>query len=287
MTSPDVRGFFDNDTFTISYVVSDPATGKCAVIDSVLDYDQAAGRTSTNSVDRLIDYVRASDFELEWILETHVHADHVSAAPYVRDALGGTIGIGKNIAEVQKVFGTLFNLKGLATDGSQFDHLFGDKEVFTIGDLGVQVIHTPGHTPACITYVVGDAAFIGDTMFMPDYGTARCDFPGGDSGQLYDSIQKILALPDKTRLFMCHDYKAPGRDDYAWETSVEKQKMFNIHLKGGVSRDGFIHFRNGRDAGLSMPKLILPAIQINIRAGEMPAPEDNNTRYLKIPLNAI
>lgn len=287
MTSPDVRGFFDNDTFTISYVVSDPATGKCAVIDSVLDYDQAAGRTSTNSVDRLIDYVRASNLELEWILETHVHADHVSAAPYVRDALGGTIGIGKNIAEVQKVFGTLFNLKGLATDGSQFDHLFDDEEVFRIGDIGVQVIHTPGHTPACITYVVADAAFIGDTMFMPDYGTARCDFPGGDSGQLYDSIQKILALPDKTRLFMCHDYKAPGRDDYAWETSVEKQKMFNIHLKDGVSRAGFIHFRNGRDAGLSMPKLILPAIQINIRAGEMPAPEDNNTRYLKIPLNVI
>jgi len=287
MTSPDVRGFFDNDTFTISYVVSDPATGKCAVIDSVLDYDQAAGRTSTNSVDRLIDYVRARKLELEWILETHVHADHVSAAPYVRDALGGTIGIGRNIAEVQKVFGTLFNLKGLATDGSQFDHLFDDEEVFRIGSIGVQVIHTPGHTPACITYVVADAAFIGDTMFMPDYGTARCDFPGGDSGQLYDSIQKILALPDKTRLFMCHDYKAPGRDDYAWETSVEKQKMFNIHLKDGVSRDGFIHFRNGRDAGLSMPKLILPAIQINIRAGEMPAPEDNNTRYLKIPLNAI
>jgi len=287
MMSPQVQGFFDKDTFTISYIVSDPDAGKAAIIDSVLDYDQASGRTSRRSADQLIEWIRNHGLELEWILETHAHADHLTAAPYLRDQLGGRIGIGRHITDVQQVFGDVFNLKDLARDGGQFDQLFEDGDEFRIGELTAQVIHTPGHTPACITYAIGDAAFVGDTMFMPDYGTARCDFPGGDAATLYDSIHRILSLPDETRLFMCHDYKAPGRDEFSWESTVLKEREENIHLAGGVSRQKFVEFREGRDAGLNMPKLILPAIQVNIRAGEMPDAEDNDTRYLKIPLDSL
>ena len=287
MPSPNVSGFFDTGTNTISYVVSDPSTGQCAVIDSVLDYDAASGRTDTRSADQLLEHIRSGGYELRWILETHAHADHLTAAPYIKSEMGGTIGIGHQIVDVQSVFGTILNLKDLRADGSQFDRLFSDGDTFDIGELAVTVLHTPGHTPACVTYVVGDAAFVGDTMFMPDYGTARCDFPGGDSGLLFDSMQKILTLPDETRLFMCHDYKAPGRDEFAWETTVAAQRSENVHLKDGVTRDGFAAFRDGRDAGLNMPKLLLPAIQVNIRAGEMPLSEDNGIAYLKIPLNAV
>lgn len=287
MAAPDVTGFFDNDTFTISYVVADSGNGKAAIIDSVLDYDQASGRTSTKAADQLIAHVRDQALQVEWILETHVHADHLTAAPYLRDQLGGQIGVGRHITDVQAVFGDIFNLKDLPPDGRQFDVLFDDGDEFAIGELAVRVMHTPGHTPACVTYVVGDAAFVGDTMFMPDYGTARCDFPGGDAAMLYRSIQKILALPDDTRLFMCHDYKAPGRDVFAWETTVHDEREKNIHLAGGVSEASFVEFRQNRDAGLSMPRLILPSIQVNIRAGELPEPEDNGTRYLKMPLDAV
>jgi len=287
MQAPDVKGFFDEATNTISYVVSDPATARAAILDSVLDYDAAAGRTSTGSADRLIAYVRAQGLTVDWILETHAHADHLTAAPYLQQEVGGRIGIGRHITEVQKVFGELFNLRDLAPDGSQFDRLFDEGDTFAVGGFEAMVLHTPGHTPACITFVVGDAAFVGDTMFMPDYGTARCDFPGGDAALLFDSIQRILALPDETRLFMCHDYKAPGRDHYAWETTVAEQRESNVHLAGGVDKAGYVDFRTRKDASLGMPKLILPAIQVNIRAGLMPAPEDNGKRYLKIPLNAV
>jgi len=287
MQAPDVHGFFDDATNTVSYVVSDPSTARAAVIDSVLDFDAAAGRTSTDRADAVLAFVAGRGLTVDWILETHAHADHLTAAPYLRRQLGGKIGIGRHITDVQEVFGALFNLKDLPADGSQFDRLFDDGDSFRIGSIEALVMHTPGHTPACITYVIGNSAFVGDTMFMPDYGTARCDFPGGDAAVLFDSIQKILTLPDDTRLFMCHDYKAPGRDQYAWETTVAEQRERNVHLSGGVSRAEFVQFREGRDAGLGMPKLILPAIQVNIRAGLMPEPEDNDTRYLKIPLNAV
>ena len=287
MSKPNVSAFFDEATFTITYVVSDPATGRAAVIDPVLDFDPASGRTSTTSADRVVAHVTDNDLGVDWILETHVHADHLSGAPYIREQLGGKAAIGKDVKAVQETFKGVFNLKDLATDGSQFDHLFGDGDTFAIGDITGKVIATPGHTPACITYVIGDAAFVGDTLFMPDFGSARTDFPGGSAPQLYESIQKILALPDATRLFMCHDYKAPGRDVYAWETSVAEQKASNIHINEQVSRDEFVEMREGRDSQLGMPKLILPSLQVNLRAGELPDPEDNDVRYLKIPLDAV
>jgi glyoxylase-like metal-dependent hydrolase (beta-lactamase superfamily II) len=287
MQKPDVTAFFDEATNTVTYIVSDPATKRAAIVDTVLDYNAAAGRTSPASADAVIEHVKDRGLTVDWLLETHVHADHLSAAPYVRDALGGRIGIGENVTAVQATFRDVFNLDDLATDGSQFDHLFTDGETFSIGEVEARVMATPGHTPACVTYVIGDAAFVGDTLFMPDFGTARTDFPGGSAGQLYDSIQAIFALPDSTRLYMCHDYKAPGRDDYAWETTVAEQSTNNVHVHEGVSRDDFVSVREARDAQLGMPALILPSIQVNVRAGQLPEPEDNGVRYLKVPLDAI
>ncbi|MFO1091121.1 MAG: MBL fold metallo-hydrolase [Hyphomicrobiales bacterium] len=285
---PDVQGFFDEATNTVSYVASDPATGACAVIDSVLDYDAAAGRTSKTSADRIIAYVRAKKFVCEWLIETHVHADHLSAAPYVQKALGGKLAIGSNIKTVQETFGKVFNAgTEFERDGSQFDRLFEDGDEFALGSIPAYVMHTPGHTPACMTYVIGDAAFVGDTLFMPDYGTARCDFPGGSARQLYRSIKKILALPSQTRLFLCHDYKAPGRDHFAWETTVEAERTLNVHVKEGISEDDFVAMREARDRTLSMPKLIVPSIQVNMRAGQMPPAEDNGTVYLKVPIDVL
>ena len=285
---PNVKAFFDEATFTISYVVSDPATKAAAIIDSVLDYDPASGRTSTLSADQVIAYVQAEDLTIEWIIETHVHADHLSAAPYLKDKLGGKTGIGEHISTVQNVFGKVFNAgTDFARDGSQFDHLFADGETFWIGELRGQVLHTPGHTPACLTYVIGDAAFVGDTLFMPDFGTARCDFPGGDARTLYKSIQKVLSLPPETRLFMCHDYLAADRDVYAWETTVAEERAKNIHVGGGKTEDEFVEMREARDATLDMPRLILPSVQINMRAGDMPPPEDNGVRYMKIPIDTL
>ena len=287
MAKPNVTPFFDEATFTVTYVVSDPASGRAAVVDPVLDFDLASGRTSTTSADQVIAFATDNNLAIDWILETHVHADHLSGAPYIREELGGKAAIGRDVTAVQETFKGVFNLKDLATDGSQFEHLFADAETFSIGDLGGRIIATPGHTPACITYVIGDAAFVGDTLFMPDFGSARTDFPGGSALQLYESIQKILALPDDTRLFMCHDYKAPGRDVYAWETSVAEQRAHNVHINDSVSQDEFVAMREGRDSELGMPKLILPSLQVNLRAGRLPEPEDNAIRYLKIPLDAV
>jgi len=288
MTNPTIQAFFDEKTFTVSYVVADEDTRACAIVDSVLDYDPASGRTATDSADEVIAFVRDRNYDLQWILETHVHADHLSAAPYINEQLGGRVGIGSHVTTVQGVFGGVFNAEsGFPTDGSQFDHLFQDGESFKLGDIEARAIHTPGHTPACMVYVIGDAAFVGDTLFMPDFGTARTDFPGGDAATLYRSIQRIFALPDETRLFMCHDYKAPGRDEYAWETTVAEERAKNIHVHDGVSEDEFVKFREERDATLAMPNLILPSVQVNMRAGHLPPAEDNGTRYLKIPLNAL
>ena len=284
-----VEAFFDPATFTYSYVVSDPDTGQCALIDSVLDYDPAAGRTSYQSADRLIAYVREQRLRVQWILETHVHADHLSAAPYLRQQLGGQLGIGEQITVVQDTFGKLFNVEPeFATDGRQFDRLFKDGETFRVGSVEARAIHTPGHTPACMTYLIGDAAFVGDTLFMPDYGTARCDFPGGDARTLYRSIHtKLFALPDATRVFMCHDYKAPGRDQYLYETTIGAERTGNVHIHVGIGEEQFVTMRQARDATLGMPTLILPSVQINMRAGELPPAEDNGTRYLKIPLDLL
>jgi glyoxylase-like metal-dependent hydrolase (beta-lactamase superfamily II) len=287
MSTPAVTAFFDEATFTVTYVVADPASAHAAIVDPVLDYDPASGRTSTASADAVAAFVADNGLTVDWILETHVHADHLSAAPYLKDQLGGRIAIGRDVAAVQETFKGVFNIADLATDGSQFDHLFDDGDEFGVGSIAGSIIGTPGHTPACITYVVGDAAFVGDTLFMPDFGTARTDFPGGDAGQLYDSIRKILSLPDNTRLFMCHDYKAPGRDEFAWESSVAEQRESNVHVNGNVSRDEFVTMREGRDAQLGMPRLILPSIQVNIRAGRLPEPEANGVSYLKIPLDAL
>ena len=285
---PDVKGFFHEPTNTVSYVVSDPATAACAVIDTVLDYDNAAGRTTTASADEVIAYVGAQNLTCEWVLETHVHADHVSAAPYVQEKLGGRLGIGDRIVVVQETFGKVFNAGAeFQRDGSQFDRLFSDGDEFALGSLNARVMHTPGHTPACLTYVIGDAAFVGDTLFMPDYGTARADFPGGSARQLYGSIRKVLALPPETRLFLCHDYKAPGRDVYAWETTVAEQRLNNVHVRDGIGEDEFVAMREARDKTLSMPKLIVPSIQVNMRGGEFPQPEDNGTVYLKVPINRL
>jgi glyoxylase-like metal-dependent hydrolase (beta-lactamase superfamily II) len=287
MSVPSVTAFFDDATFTVTYVATDPESSHAAIIDPVLDYDPASGRTSTASADAVAAFVGDNGLTVDWVLETHVHADHLSAAPYLKEKLGGQVAIGRNVAAVQQTFKGVFNIDDLATDGSQFDHLFDDGDEFEVGSIAGSIIGTPGHTPACITYVVGDAAFVGDTLFMPDFGTARTDFPGGDAGMLYDSIQKILALPDDTRLFMCHDYKAPGRDAFAWETSVAEQRETNVHINSKVSRDEFVAMREERDAQLGMPKLILPSIQVNVRAGRLPEPEANGVSYLKIPLDAL
>ena len=284
---PNVTAFFDEATNTVSYVVRDPGSTACVVIDSVLDFDQPSGRTSFASADRIIDYVRTEGLTLTWILETHVHADHLSAAPYLQRELGGKIGIGAEITAVQSIFGKVFNAgTEFQRDGSQFDQLFREQDRFEIGGLSGFVLHTPGHTPACLTYVIGDAAFVGDTLFMPDYGTARCDFPGGSAEALWDSIHKVLSLPDATRLYMCHDYKAPGRDEYAWETTVAEEKTKNVHIAGKTKQD-FVAMRTQRDATLGMPKLIIPSIQVNMRAGRMPPAEDNGTTYLKVPVNKL
>jgi glyoxylase-like metal-dependent hydrolase (beta-lactamase superfamily II) len=287
MKIPVVTAFFDEATNTVTYAVAAPDSNKAAVIDPVLDFDPASGRTSTHSIDEIICFLETEQLELEWILETHVHADHLSGARRLRETCGGKIAIGANVVAVQDVFKRIFNLKKFLPNGEQFDHLFGNDESFAIGSLEARVLSTPGHTPACICYVIGDAAFVGDTLFMPDFGTARTDFPGGSAAQLYDSIASILALPEDTRLFMCHDYKAPGRDSFAWETTVGEQRANNIHIGGGVSKQQFVEMREARDKQLGMPKLILPSIQVNIRAGELPASEDNGTRYLKIPLDAV
>jgi glyoxylase-like metal-dependent hydrolase (beta-lactamase superfamily II) len=286
--NPEVKTFFDEATFTATHVVWDPETKAAAIVDSVKDYDPKSGRTRTDSADAVIDFVKSQSLTVEWILETHVHADHLTAAPYLKDKLGGKTGIGAKIDKVQGVFKKVFNAEDdFATDGRQFDELFEDGETFKIGKLEAKVMHTPGHTPACSTYVIGDAAFVGDTLFMPDFGTARCDFPGGDARQLYQSIQKILALPPETRLFLCHDYKAPGRDDYAWQTSVADEKTKNIHVHEGISEDDFVQMRTERDKTLDMPVLILPSVQVNMRAGDLPPAEGNGVRYLKIPLDAL
>ena len=286
--TPDVKAFFDEPTNTVSYVVRDPESKSAAIIDSVLDYDPKSGRTDTASADAIIAYVKENDLKVEWLLETHAHADHLSAAPYIKAAVGGTTAIGAHITEVQDVFARLFHVeKGFQTDGSQFERLFEDGETFNIGGLTVHAMHTPGHTPACMTYLMGDAAFVGDTLFMPDYGTARADFPGGDARVMYQSIQKILALPDETKLYMCHDYKAPGRDDYRWETTVAEEREKNVHVGAGATEDEFVAMREARDKTLDMPTLILPSVQVNIRAGEMPPAEDNGVTYLKIPINQL
>lgn len=288
MFHPDVTAFFDQATNTVSYVVKDPAGRACAVVDSVLDFDHAAGRTSTASADRIITHIREHDLECQWIVESHVHADHLSAAPYIQERIGGKIGIGKNITVVQDTFGKVFN-EGteFQRDGSQFDQLFADGDSFHIGQMRGDVMHTPGHTPACLTYVIGDAAFVGDTLFMPDFGTARCDFPGGSATDLYASIQRILSLPDQTRIFVGHDYKAPGREEFAWETTVAEEKAANVHIGGGVECDDFVQLRQDRDATLGMPKLILPSLQVNMRAGHLPPADDNGDVMLKLPVNKL
>lgn len=285
-SNPQVKTFFDEPTNTFSYVVKDPASNACAIIDSVLDFDYASGRTDVRSADDIIAYVKDNGLQVEWILETHVHADHLSAAPYLHKALGGKTGIGAMITVVQDTFGKAFNAgTEFARDGSQFDRLFEEGDQFKIGALEGRVLHTPGHTPACLTYVIGDAAFVGDTLFMPDYGTARCDFPGGDARTLYRSIQKVLSLPGETRIFLCHDYKAPDREEYCHETTVAEQRRHNVHVHEGISEDEFVRMRTERDATLAMPTLILPSVQVNMRAGEMPPAEENGQVYLKVPIN--
>ena len=284
---PQVTGFFDPATNTISYVVKDPASDSCAIVDSVLDFDYASGRTSYAHADEIIDFVQKHGLKTEWLIETHVHADHLSAAPYIQGKLGGKLGIGRNITVVQDTFGKVFN-EGteFRRDGSQFDRLFDDGDTYFVGSMECLAIHTPGHTPACMTHVMGDAAFVGDTLFMPDYGSARCDFPGGDAGTLYDSIQTVLSLPDTTRLFMCHDYGPNGRA-IQWETTVAEEKANNIHVGGGKTRAEFVKFRTERDAKLDMPRLILPSLQVNMRAGRLPEPDTNGLRYLRVPVNAL
>jgi len=286
-SKPQVHGLFDPATWTVSYVVHNGPGSVAAVIDSVLDYDPKSGRTHTTSADKLIDYVKAQDLQVQWILETHAHADHLSAAPYLKKKLGGQIGIGEHITKVQKVFKGIFNLEPeFRLDGSQFDVLLKDEQEFSIGELTARVLAVPGHTPACVAYQVGDAVFVGDTLFMPDVGTARCDFPGGDASTLYASVQKVLSLPSDTRLFMCHDYP-PNARPVAFETTVAEQRAHNVHVHDGITQSQFVEMRTRRDATLEMPVLILPAVQINIRAGEMPPPEANGTAYLKIPINAL
>lgn len=285
---PSIAGFFDEATNTVSYVVHDPRTSEAAIIDSVLDFEAASGRTSNGSADRVIEYVTSNNLKLSWLIETHAHADHISAAPYLQERLGGKLAIGRDIIRVQEVFGKLFNAgTDFERDGSQFDKLFEDGETFRLGELEGIALHVPGHTPADMAFIVGDAAFVGDTIFMPDFGTARADFPGGDAHQLYRSIRRLLSLPDETRLFLCHDYKAPGRADYAWETTVKQQREENVHVKDGVSEEEFVKMRTTRDKTLAMPNLIMPSVQVNIRGGRLPDPEDNGVSYIKIPVNAV
>ncbi|EXB27858.1 MBL fold metallo-hydrolase [Acinetobacter courvalinii] len=286
MSNPLVKAFFDNDSHTFSYVVTDPETLHCAIIDSVLDYDAASATTSTTHADEIIGYIQNNSLKVEWILETHVHADHLTASQYLKSQLGGKIAISEKIAMVQETFSAIYHLDIKYFNSQQiFDHLFKDNESFKIGQLEAYNIPTPGHTPACLSYVIGDAVFIGDTLFMPDYGTARCDFPKGSADQLFDSIQKLYQLPEQTRVFLCHDYKPEGREEYICETSIQAQKQSNIHLNASTRKQEFVRKRQERDATLSMPKLILPAIQVNMDAGRFPEPEANGIRYLKLPLN--
>lgn len=285
---PVIRSFFDEPSSTATYVVHDPATLRAAIIDSVLDFDAAAGRTGTASADALIAYVRGEGLTIDWLLETHAHADHLSAAPYLQRELGGTLAIGREILRVQEVFGKIFNAgTDFARDGADFDRLLDDGDAFAIGGIPAIALHVPGHTPADMAYVIGDSVFTGDTLFMPDYGSARADFPGGDARELYRSIRRLLSLPDWTRLYLCHDYKAVGRDRFVWETTVGAQRTGNVHVHEGVDEDEFVTMRTARDATLSMPKIIMPAVQVNMRAGHLPEPESNGTRYLKIPLDAL
>ena len=287
-TEPQITSFFDEVTSTASYVIADPASGKAAVLDSVLDFDPASGRSHTKSADRIVEFVQRSGLSVQWILETHAHADHLSAAQYLKARLGGRIGIGARITKVQKTFAGIFNLgAGFACDGTQFDHLFEDGERFAIGTLPVRVMATPGHTPGCISYLVGEHVFVGDTLFMPDFGTARADFPGGDAAALYHSIKQILALPGQTTVHLCHDYKAPGRDYYAWTTTVAEERATNVHIHEGISEAQFVAMREAKDKTLGLPRLLIPSIQVNIRAGAFPEPEDNGTSYLKVPLNVL
>lgn len=281
---PVIEAFFDEPTNTVTYLVADPATGDGAVIDPVHDYDPASGEVDSTSVDQVLARAEARGLRIVMVLETHAHADHLSGAPLIKARTGAWIGIGEHIRDVQKIFRPVFNLTDLKTDGSDFDRLFADGERFALGELEVEVLHVPGHTPADIAYRIGDAAFVGDTLFMPDYGTARADFPGGDARTLYRSIRKLLALPDDTRLFLCHDYKAPGREDYRWETTVGAQRRDSVHVHDGVSEDAFVAMREARDATLAVPKLLLPAIQVNVRAGQLPDAEANGVRYLRIPV---
>lgn len=285
--SPDVTGVFDPATHTISYLVSDPSTGAAVLIDPVLDYDAASARTSTASVERLLEMVRERGLKLERVLETHAHADHLTGAHEIKARTGAPVGIGRHITAVQKTFAPLFEASDVSPDGVVFDALYADGDRFSIGSLEVEVIHTPGHTPACVSYRIGDAVFVGDTLFMPDYGTARCDFPGGDARTLYRSIHKLLALPDDTRIFVGHDYLPEGRTDYAWETTVAAQKAANIHVGGGRTEDDYVAMREARDATLKAPALILPALQVNIRAGALPPPEPSGQRFIRLPLNAL
>jgi glyoxylase-like metal-dependent hydrolase (beta-lactamase superfamily II) len=288
MSKIQIDAFFDSATFTISYVVFDKATKTAAIIDSVLDYDAASGRSSKDSANKLIEHVKAENLSVEWILESHAHADHLSAAPYLKQHLGGSLAIGAHITNVQKTFSKIFNFEPeFNSNGKQFDRLLNDGDQIALGESSIQVMHTPGHTPACLTYLIEDAAFVGDTLFMPDFGTARTDFPGGDAVTLYNSIQRILSLPDTTRIFTGHDYMAEGRDFYAWESTVAEQKAKNIHINQSVSKEQFVAFREKRDAGLNLPKLILPSVQVNIRAGNLPPKESNGVSYLKIPVDAV
>ena len=285
---PQVRAFFDEATFTASYVVSDPATKGAAIIDSVWNFDHASGRTSFESANEIIDYVRSEDLTIEWILETHAHADHLSAAPFLQERLGGKLAIGKQIVTVQGVFGKIFNEgTDFARGGSQFDLLLEDGDTLSVGEIPLIALFVPGHTPADMAYVIGDAAFVGDTMFMPDYGSARADFPGGDAHRLYRSVRRLMQLPNDTRVFLCHDYKAPNREEFVWETTIVAERTGNVHLHEGVTEDEFVEMRTQRDATLAMPKLILPSLQVNMRGGRLPEPEPNGVSYLKVPVNLL
>ena len=288
LRAPQVKAFFDEPTFTVSYVVSDAQTSRAVIIDSVWNFNQASGRTSFESADAIVNYVQEQGLTVDWILETHAHADHLSAAPYLQEKLGGKLAIGREIVTVQGVFGKIFN-EGtqFARDGSQFDRLLDDGDVLDVGDSPLIALHVPGHTPADMAYVIGDALFTGDTMFMPDYGSARADFPGGDARQLYRSVRRLMKLPDETRVFLCHDYKAPNRDEYVWETTMLAERTGNVHIHEGVSEDQFVEMRTQRDATLGMPKLILPALQVNMRGGHLPEPEDDGVSYLKLPVNQL
>jgi glyoxylase-like metal-dependent hydrolase (beta-lactamase superfamily II) len=282
--TPDIRAFFDEPTNTVSYLVSDPVTRQGAVIDPVLDYDHRSGKADMRSADAILKYAADAGITIAWVLETHAHADHLSGAPYIKQKTGAKVAIGEHIRDVQRIFRPVFNATDVSGDGSEFDKLLVDGEKLKIGNLEVEAIYTPGHTPACLSYKIGDAVFVGDTLFMPDYGTARADFPGGDARTLYRSIQRLLSLPPQTRLFMCHDYKAPGRDTYAWETTVGEERARNVHVRAGVSEEEFVAMRERRDATLAAPLLLLPSIQVNIRAGKFPPAESNGVRYLKIPV---